>query len=168
MIIDLHDLTEGFTNLDFEESAEDIYIVEENLRFSSPVKTHLSFYKLGESLSVQGHCSVSLGIDCVRCLESTTHSLEAGFKFVFQKGRPDNVTDGDDDSLIWLDDRGDKLDLGQDIKDYILLEIPQSPVCSESCNGICPTCGENLNTNPCSCKEESIDPRWEALRAIKE
>ena len=168
MIIDLNDLEEGFTDLDFEELSEDIHIDDESLQFSSPVKTRLSFYKLGESLSVQGQSSVSLGMDCVRCLESTALSLDTRFKFVFQKGRPDNVVDGDDDSLIWLDDRGDKVDLGQDIKDYILLEIPRNPICSESCAGICPNCGENLNTNPCTCKEESIDPRWEALRAIKE
>jgi uncharacterized protein len=168
VIIDLRELEEGFTDLEFDESPEELHIEDESFDFSGPVNTRLSFYSLGESLSVKGHSQARVAMDCVRCLERTEISLETRFKFVFQKDRPKNVSDGDDDSLIWLDAKGEKIDLGEEIKDYVLLEIPQNPVCSDTCAGLCPTCGENLNTTICSCKEESVDPRWEALRAIKD
>ena len=168
MIIDLRELEDGFTDLEFDESPEELHIEDESLHFSSPVNTQLSFYRLGDSLSVKGRSQARVTTDCVRCLKPTEISLESRFKFVFQKDRPENVSDGDDDSLIWLDKKGENIDLGEEIKDYVLLEIPQNPVCSDTCVGLCPTCGENLNTNTCSCKEESVDPRWEALRAIKD
>jgi uncharacterized metal-binding protein YceD (DUF177 family) len=29
-------------------------------------------------------------------------------------------------------------------------------------------CGTNLNEGACDCSEEETDPRWEALRALKD
>ena len=56
---------------------------------------------------------------------------------------------------------------GEQIKDYILLEIPLNPICNKSCAGLCIICGENLNTRKCECKKETFDPRWEALQDLK-
>jgi uncharacterized protein len=78
------------------------------------------------------------------------------------------MNDDEDETLIWLDRSGDKVDLGKEIKDYILLEMPLNPLCKTSCEGLCPTCGENLNLTQCNCTTTRIDPRWEALRALKD
>jgi uncharacterized protein len=47
-----------------------------------------------------------------------------------------------------------------------LLALPVKPLCSTGCKGLCPSCGSNLNTSSCACKNEEGDPRLAALRGL--
>ena len=49
----------------------------------------------------------------------------------------------------------------------MLLELPLAPLCSEDCQGLCPVCGANRNTEPCDCAPVA-DPRWAALDALRD
>ena len=168
MIVKLNELDEGKASLDWEETPEELYIPDENLQFVGPIRTRIEFVKIGESISASGETHADLRLECVRCLEPVSFSLSSDFKFIFQKNRPESMRDDEDETLIWLDRSGDKVDLGEEIKDYILLEMPLNPLCKTSCEGLCPTCGENLNQTQCNCTTTQIDPRWEALRALKD
>ena len=48
------------------------------------------------------------------------------------------------------------------------MAVPMKPLCREDCQGLCPECGKDLNLGPCAGAHETVDPRWEALRALKE
>ena len=39
-------------------------------------------------------------------------------------------------------------------------------LCDESCPGLCPKCGKNLNEGACGCPEKEIDPRLSALAEL--
>jgi len=41
-------------------------------------------------------------------------------------------------------------------------------LCREDCKGLCPHCGKNLNEIQCSCTDEVEDPRWSALKEIRD
>jgi uncharacterized protein len=41
--------------------------------------------------------------------------------------------------------------LSEEVRQALTLEIPPWSLCSESCQGLCPHCGENLNTTNCGC-----------------
>jgi uncharacterized protein len=41
-------------------------------------------------------------------------------------------------------------------------------ICREDCKGLCPTCGTNRNIELCSCTQPLGNPRWAALRDIRE
>jgi uncharacterized protein len=47
------------------------------------------------------------------------------------------------------------------------MAVPMKPLCREDCRGLCPTCGEDLNVTACGCAAEAADPRWEALRLLR-
>ena len=64
--------------------------------------------------------------------------------------------------------RGELLDLQPLIRDALLLELPLAPLCSEDCQGLCPTCGADLNDGPCDCDHAPSDPRWAALDLLKD
>jgi uncharacterized protein len=51
-------------------------------------------------------------------------------------------------------------------REYILLEIPISPLCRPDCKGLCPICGNNLNEDTCHHEEEAGDPRLASLKAL--
>ena len=39
-------------------------------------------------------------------------------------------------------------------------------VCSESCKGLCPICGANLNRGQCGCQTQKVDARLSALESL--
>ncbi len=64
--------------------------------------------------------------------------------------------------MIYYD--GEELDITEDIRDMVILSLPMKPLCSDTCKGLCPKCGTNLNEEKCNCVLEEIDPRLEKLR----
>lgn len=83
--------------------------------------------------------------------------------FTFQPDDPDIV----DDDICVLEPGTEAIDLFRDVTDALLLAVPVKVVCKESCKGLCPKCGTNLNEAACQCKTDEIDPRWDALRKFK-
>ncbi|MGH9104084.1 MAG: YceD family protein [Acidimicrobiales bacterium] len=61
---------------------------------------------------------------------------------------------------------GDRLDLEPLVRDAVLLELPQVPLCRPDCAGLCPTCGADRNEAGCSCGEVARDLRRVALDGL--
>ncbi len=53
------------------------------------------------------------------------------------------------------------------LREQVLLSLPARTLCSPDCKGLCPRCGHNLNTDPCTCEDPSSDPRWSALSDLR-
>ena len=62
---------------------------------------------------------------------------------------------------------GDQIDLTPILREYVLLDLPDAPLCREACAGICPQCGADRNVNPCDCDTGDVDPRWSALSELR-
>jgi uncharacterized protein len=58
------------------------------------------------------------------------------------------------------------IDLDDDVRQYIMLTIPQKLLCREDCQGFCPTCGVNKNIASCTCDAQAVDSRWDALKKL--
>jgi uncharacterized protein len=69
-------------------------------------------------------------------------------------------------SILYHD--GLELDLGETIREAVILEIPQVVLCRPDCRGLCPGCGSDLNEGACKCTPEGGDPRWDALKHLKD
>lgn len=50
-----------------------------------------------------------------------------------------------------------ELDVTDDIREDLLIEMPMNPLCSEACRGLCSQCGVNLNEESCDCVAEAIE-----------
>src|SRR3569833_1506829 len=46
---------------------------------------------------------------------------------------------------------GDEINIGPELREQILLNMPINPVCREARAGLCPTCGVNRNATACDC-----------------
>jgi uncharacterized protein len=62
---------------------------------------------------------------------------------------------------------GDQIDLAPVVREYVLLDLPDAPLCRDDCAGICPTCGIDRNNGTCDCQPQATDPRWSALEGLK-
>ena len=67
----------------------------------------------------------------------------------------------DSDETFTLDAQH-TLDLTEAVRQYIIVTTPMKPLCMESCEGICYSCGTNLNGGSCSCPD-TRDSRWNSL-----
>jgi len=128
----------------------------------------------GTTVHVRGQLSGNVSTDCGRCLEA--YELPVGqeldlFFLPRAQGRPqeqeEDVELSDRDVVVGYYD-GETLDLGEVIREQIILDMPLKRLCREGCLGRCPTCGQNRNQLPCACPpaEEPGDPRLAPLRKL--
>jgi uncharacterized protein len=114
---------------------------------------------------VQADLQGGVVLPCARCLEMVEAPLAFRVEETFvptidiMTGRPLEVEE--DDRALWIDEHH-TLDLEDVMRQDALLAAPAHLLCSPDCRGLCPTCGQNLNEGPCSCRPEA-DPRWSAL-----
>lgn len=114
------------------------------------VRAWISHTEIG--LVVTGTVTTQARVDCSRCLEPFDLDIEAELEGGFLlPGR--ELPEGVDED--WQRVENDQVDLMPAILAALTIEIPFAPVHDESCKGICPTCGCNLNQEPCDC--EAVD-----------
>jgi uncharacterized protein len=110
--------------------------------------------------------SAVVSLECARCLKEITCPVETGFSFTLREGRGPADEDSDE-NLVFFDPREDEVDIAQLVIDEISVEIPMQPLCKEDCEGLCVECGANLNEKKCSCRAETVNPAWDALKKLK-
>ena len=124
----------------------------------------------GGEVRIQGRFTVIMESECDRCLGRARFPLDTAFDLFY---RPATSVNGVDEIEI---DEGEAeigfyenggIELGEILVEQILLALPMQRVCSEACKGICPHCGKNRNEVECSCRRETVDDRWGALRNLK-
>jgi uncharacterized protein len=102
--------------------------------------------------------------ECRRCLKPVSGTVGAEVREVYRPRPPGEPPDQDEETYPLS---GELLDLRPLVRDAILLELPIAPLCGEDCEGLCPTCGADLNDGPCGCPPPSGDPRWAALDVLR-
>jgi uncharacterized protein len=107
---------------------------------------------------------------CARCVEPVPISLQGDFDLIF---RPVGADSGPQERSITAEEteigyyQKDSLSLEDVLREQVLLSLPARTLCKPDCKGLCPRCGQNRNTDSCSCEQEASDPRWEALAGLR-
>jgi len=139
--------------------------------FRVQADVHLAFdiFKDGTQFHLVGRVQSTLALLCGRCLDGFAFPVDLPFDLLYLPHH-DNAggeeVEVEDDDLTTAYYRDDQIDLGQLVLEQFYLALPMKPLCRESCRGLCPECGTNLNTATCTCVREWTDPRLESLRAL--
>lgn len=136
------------------------------LRFVSALEVDLIATSLasGEYL-VRGALRGTVGQECRRCLCPVDVPVDVGVSFLF--GAPDVLGEPGEGDIRPVDPGAGEIDLGEPIREELMLTVAPYAVCSPSCKGLCSRCGVDLNVDTCECTTEERDPRWDALRALR-
>jgi uncharacterized protein len=115
-----------------------------------------------EGVLVSGTASAPVTGECARCLDPLVDQLEVELieLFAYPDTATDNSTDPDEVSRV-IDGL---IDLEQMVRDAVLLALPQAPLCSEECPGLCPECGDKRAELGTDHRHEKIDLRWTVLK----
>lgn len=127
----------------------------------NPIALELRLESVMDGVLVTGTATVGLEGECVRCLTTVTETLTADVQelYLYEDADP-----GDDDETNRME--GELIDLEPAVRDAVVLSLPQNPLCTPDCPGLCPQCGVRLADNPDHAHEEPIDPRWAALSEL--
>jgi uncharacterized protein len=122
-------------------------------------------------IRVVGRLSTRVEMRCARCLEPVESLIENQFDLLYRPlgadARKDEVAISEAETEIGYY-RGEGLLLEEVLGEQVLLATPAKALCREDCKGLCPRCGRNRNTETCQCAEQHPDPRWEALKGLRE
>lgn len=102
-----------------------------------------------QGLLFQGEFQGITELECVRCLEGFSQHLHTTFDELYAF---DERSISDSGLLVPEDG---VIDLAPLVREYLMLEVPISPLCKLDCRGLCATCGENLNLRQCEHIAES-------------
>ena len=130
-----------------------------------------------ETIVVEGTVKTVVGTDCSRCLEPVQAPVQGEFRYVLVPAPEDaerkagdkfdaeaELNPDDVDCAYYHDD---VIDLDPLIFEQIVLQIPIKMLCLESCKGLCPQCGANLNKGRCDCPVGPIGGKFAVLKNFK-
>ncbi len=158
---------EGTVALDASVPPDDPMFMGLEFEFDGPLRIEVQASQAGTGeIVVRGRMSARLERECRRCLKDVTDRLNHDVTMVFAD--EDDLGSEDNGDVRPFDADAAELDVTEAVREEIVLAIDPFIVCEPECKGLCPTCGANLNQESCACVRDETDPRWEALRALKE
>jgi uncharacterized protein len=127
--------------------------------------------RVGVDVLLQSDFGLDLTADCSNCLNDFALRVTVGFSVTLRPAPAASRAVAQDlelteDDLGEFFFEGDFIDLGEILREQILLALPMYPRCSEDCRGLCPVCGANLNQRECGCERGEVDPRLIVLKSI--
>jgi uncharacterized protein len=137
----------------------------------APVRGQASLVRTGPGILANCQFETALAGECARCLEATTTPVSGRFQEEFvptvdvRTGvpLPDEV-----ESEAFPIGEDHVLNLGEAIRQHVLMAAPLQPLCRPDCRGLCPECGHNLNEGACGCAPVTAGSPFNALRQLLE
>jgi uncharacterized protein len=135
------------------------------------VQEHHGKHQLINDIRLVGDFSTRVELACARCLEPITRAVANKFELLY---RPQGTDAGKEELSVTVAEaevsyyQGEGLLLEDVLREQVLLALPLRAICRDDCKGLCPHCGKNLNLEQCNCAEPIEDPRWGALKDIRE
>jgi uncharacterized protein len=152
MIINVHRIRPEGTLFEGEEPPDTLVLDEENdlVRIAGPLAYRFTAEVVSRELVLRGELEARAELACSRCAVFFSTTL----------------TDSSFLRAYDLPEGADEVDVTDDLREAILLQLPNFPICSAACKGLCPQCGKNLNEGPCGCEQPREDDRWSSLDGL--
>jgi uncharacterized protein len=170
MRIELEKLEGGRGDFAHVYQPDELDPLDERINLTQPVEIKGRVRRTGVGVAVDGRIETRVKVECDRCLKPVELPVSTDFALEY-------ITEADyeSSSAAALNEEemavsvfdGESLDVDEIVKEQILLAVPARTLCREDCKGICPECGIDLNTGRCNCAAEDVDPRWAALKSLK-
>jgi uncharacterized protein len=137
MKIDVARLKEGVEE-NFQESLApaELDLDTSEVRYKSNINISTNVKKDMQVVFTHTHFSATAEFTCSRCLKEC-----------------DQVVEKDIDVQYPLDKSQQFIDITQEIRQEIILGNPDKFLCKADCRGICPNCGQDLNSGECKCRD---------------
>ena len=117
------------------------------LRFPDTVFYDVTAILVSGGIVVSGRVEMTIGCQCVRCLKEYEQKISCG-------------------NVCHFYETGSKseFDLTPELREDIIISLPQNFICSAECEGLCQICGKNKNITDCGCNVSGMESScWNEL-----
>ena len=135
----------------------DINIKDDIIQLVHPLEHDLEVQKLEDGLLIQGRLSLMLSCRCVRCLREFQYPLQ------LDPWTAHLPLQGEEAVAVV----NDCVDLTPAVREDILLEFPQHPLCGSDCRGLRSTSAGKSKTFSSMGLSEEGSPAWKELNKLK-
>ena len=153
-------------------SCESCELPQDEGELQSAPQAHLQLQAKGKNkYLLSGTLRAVVSSRCDRCGTSITMRLERGFEYTLVVGpEPDCGADyqcsEEDCQALYLKEAA--IDPEVLLAEQLILAIPLQRLCSETCEGLCPECGININEDTCQCGGVQKDSPFAVLRSLQQ
>jgi DUF177 domain-containing protein len=169
MRLELEDLERGAPFAHVYQPSE-LTLDERELLLAAPAEVHGRIRRKGQEVELTGNVRTTVETPCARCLKRVSVPINADFSERFVPavswgGEEQHELASEDLNVSVFD--GQAIDLGELVREEIVLATAAQVLCREDCQGLCPTCGVDKNVAACECDARQIDSRWEGLKNLR-
>ena len=135
----------------------------------APVRLGADLRKDQETVRFTGSLDTELELACSRCAEGFRVPVHTDFDLLYLPAASAETAvehEVQEDDLETSYYREGIIDLAELVREQLYLALPMKPLCQETCRGLCPECGTNLNASICACTPIWEDPRLAPLKAL--
>ena len=130
-------------------------------------------HRIGARLLFRGSIAGSATLTCGRCLEPYVQAFDEPLQLLLEPAPagerlPEGGLELDPEDAALGRYQGDEIDLDAAVLELLALAWPMQPLCSETCQGLCPGCGTNLNQRSCECEAGTARRPFSGLRELIE
>ena len=121
----------------------------EEVEFIEPLSCVVQLFRQGnDNVYVAADVETRVSVECRRCISPFAVDITTTLELLFAVGS-ESLEQREADERYY---DGEVLDISEDVRQGLILEMPTWPLCSEMCKGLCGTCGAELNVEACSCE----------------
>jgi uncharacterized protein len=141
------------------EINDESWFPDHELNRTDPVRSVVVLNRNGDDrVLLTGEIRTTIASDCDRCIENFSMDIVSSFKLDLEYA-PGKIMEPSEHEctssemdVIYLKET--VIDVFEILNQQIFLVISEKHLCSESCKGLCPKCGVNLNLETCDCETE--------------
>ena len=157
MLLDLSRIKGPHEHFEQVYPAEAFAADQEDFRVVAPVSLAFEIFKDKSHYRLAGRTLTTIELPCSRCLEPIRIDVDAPFDLRYQPHTS---------AAAGKHDPEREIELGQLMREQLYLAVPMKPLCDNTCLGLCPVCGTNLNRGTCECRPGWEDPRFAVLKTL--
>ena len=136
MKVKVQDIKEDGLELNKTLLASEIGLAEDRLfKCLTPFKIAVKLEKVNNTIIGNAVVNGRVELLCARCSEPIEQDRTEKFDLYFE-----------------INPEIEYIDIGEDIRQEMFIDLCSIVVCRSDCKGICSLCGANLNNEPCRCR----------------
>ncbi|MGD2114975.1 MAG: DUF177 domain-containing protein [Acidobacteriota bacterium] len=154
-----------------EETVDPAVLERDEVVELTPIDWRGRIRRLDQGFLLRARVAYEQTLACQRCLAEVTRTVQEDVELLLvdhEPGAEDEERELEEQDLGVLVMDEPEIDLRPILLEQIQLNVPMRPLCSETCAGLCPVCGADLNEGECGCRRETDDPRWAGLAALRD
>lgn len=176
LIVNLKQVPDEGFHLEEEIDQEILGLADVEVHVRGPLSLKADIFPIQQGARARGTIEGVYSQECVRCLDPVEQLFSIEFTGLFQSAgghrekQEQDVRHQEEDEAFENGEPypivNNQIDLGEMLREYVILGVPLHPLCQTNCQGLCPICGINLNKGTCFCNREGKISPFSVLRTV--